>query len=96
MNPADLGMFWMNQYAQAQERMVIDDSTSYYAQSSIGMSVLDDLSQQSTVMVSLLFECEIHILKKYTPAENPDTLKSIPIFCKKIVGLWFPFCYLLL
>lgn len=52
MNPADLGMFWMNQYAQAQERMVIDDSTSYYAQPTIGMSVLDDLSQQSTVMVS--------------------------------------------
>lgn len=52
MNPADFGMFWMNQYAQAQERMIIDDGTSYYTQT----SAMDDLSHQTGTMVSLLFE----------------------------------------
>lgn len=52
MNPADFGMFWMNQYAQAQERMIIDDSTSYYTQSTIGMSVMDDMGHQTSTMVS--------------------------------------------
>lgn len=51
MNPADFGMFWINQYAQA-ERMVMDDNTSYYAQPSIGMSVLDDISHQTNSLVS--------------------------------------------
>lgn len=50
MNPADFGMFWMNQYAQAQERMIIDDSTSYYSQPTIGMSVMDDIGHQSTMV----------------------------------------------
>lgn len=54
MNPADFGMFWMNQYAQAQERMIIDDSTSYYTQPSIGMSVMDDLNHQTNTMVSFV------------------------------------------
>lgn len=52
MNPADFGMFWMNQYAQAQERMIIDDSTSYYTQPAIGMSVMDDIGHQTSTMVS--------------------------------------------
>lgn len=52
MNPADFGMFWMNQYAQAQERMIIDDSTSYYSQPTIGMSVMDDIGHQTSTMVS--------------------------------------------
>lgn len=51
MNPADFGMFWINQYAQA-ERMVMDENTSYYAQPSIGMSVLDDISHQTNSLVS--------------------------------------------
>lgn len=51
MNPADFGMFWINQYAQA-ERMVMDDNTSYYAQPSIGMSVLDEISNQTNSLVS--------------------------------------------
>lgn len=53
MNPADFGIFWMNQYAQAQERMIIDDSTSYYTQPTIGMSVMDDIGHQTNTMVSL-------------------------------------------
>lgn len=56
MNPADLGMFWMNQYAQAQERMIMDDSTSYYSQPSIGMSVMDDIGHQSSALVSDQFQ----------------------------------------
>lgn len=52
MNPADFGMFWMNQYAQAQERMIIDDSTNYYTQPTIGMSVMDDIGHQTSTMVS--------------------------------------------
>lgn len=52
MNPADFGMFWMNQYAQAQERMIVDENNSYYAQPSIGMSVLDELNHQTNSMVS--------------------------------------------
>lgn len=55
MNPADFGMFWMNQYAQAQERMIIDDSTSYYSQPTIGMSVMDDIGHQTSTMVSPVF-----------------------------------------
>lgn len=51
MNPADFGMFWMNQYAQA-ERMVMDESTNYYSQPSIGMTVMDDISHQNNSMVS--------------------------------------------
>lgn len=54
MNPSDFGMFWINQYAQA-ERMVMDDSTSYYAQPSIGMSVMDDISHQTNSLVSETF-----------------------------------------
>lgn len=59
MNPADFGMFWMNQYAQAQERMIIDDSTSYYTQPAIGMSVMDDIGHQTSTMVSPSFQCEM-------------------------------------
>lgn len=54
MNPADFGMIWMNQYAQAQERMIIDDSTNYYTQPTIGMSVMDDIGHPSSTLVSLL------------------------------------------
>lgn len=53
MNPAEYGMFWMNQYAP--DRMIMDESTSFYAQPSIGMSVLDDISHQSNAMVSYAF-----------------------------------------
>lgn len=58
MNPAELGMFWMNQYAQAQERMCMEENNSYYSQPSIGMSVMDDITHQSSTMVrcqTLLF-----------------------------------------
>lgn len=50
MNPANYEMFWMNQYSQ--DRMVLDDSSSYYSQPSIGMSVMDDISHQANAMVS--------------------------------------------
>lgn len=56
MNPADFGMFWINQYAQA-ERMVMDDNTSYYAQPSIGMSIMDEISHQSNSLVSYVQDC---------------------------------------
>lgn len=52
MNPADLGMVWMTQFGQVEDQMYVDDSRNYFAQPTIGMSVLDDLSQQSSSMVS--------------------------------------------
>lgn len=47
MNPADFGMIWMNQYSQ-----VVDENASYYAQPSIDMSVMDEISHQTNSMVS--------------------------------------------
>lgn len=51
MNPAEFPMFWMNHFAQP-DRMVMDDSSSYYAQPSIGLSVMDEISHQANSMVS--------------------------------------------
>lgn len=51
MNPADYGMFWMNQYSQ--DRMILEDNPNYYSQPSIGMSVMDDISHQTSAMVSV-------------------------------------------
>lgn len=53
MNPADLGMSWLNQFEQTQQRMIIDDSTNYYIQPTIGMSVMDDIGHQTSTMVSI-------------------------------------------
>lgn len=48
-------MVWMTQFGQVEDQMYVDDSRNYFAQPTIGMSVLDDLSQQSSSMVSCIF-----------------------------------------
>lgn len=50
MNPGDLRMLWMNQYSG--ERMIFDDSTSFYGQSSVGLSVMDDITHPTAAIVS--------------------------------------------
>lgn len=47
MNPTDYGngMLWMGQFAQ--DRMILEDNTML----SVGMSVMDDITQQTHSMV---------------------------------------------
>lgn len=49
MNPTDYGngMLWMGQFAQ--DRMILEDN----AMLSVGMSVMDDITQQSHSMVTI-------------------------------------------
>lgn len=47
MNPSELRMMWMSQYNP--DRISIEDPTSFFHQT-VGLSVMDDLSQQQTVV----------------------------------------------
>lgn len=51
MNPTDYGngMLWMGQFPQ--DRMILDDNTIL----SVGMSVMDDITQQTHSMVTIKF-----------------------------------------
>lgn len=50
MNPTDYGngMLWMGQFAQ--DRMILEDNTML---SAVGMSVMDDITQQTHSMVTI-------------------------------------------
>lgn len=63
MNPTDYGngsMLWMGQFAQ--DRMVLEDN----AMLSVGMSVMDDITQQNHSMVTIEYEncfvCKFNVL----------------------------------
>lgn len=49
MNPTDYGngMLWMGQFAQ--DRMILEDNSML----SVGMSVMDDITQQTHSMVTI-------------------------------------------
>lgn len=95
MNPADFGMFWMNQYAQA-DRMVMDDNTSYYAQPSIGMSVMDDISHQTNSMVcffvfvffNLVLEKQKRKIFCFFSFHFDRYLSSISLYCLFILSFY--------
>ncbi|XP_055836582.1 polycomb protein Sfmbt-like [Episyrphus balteatus] len=48
MNPSELRMMWMSQYNP--DPLSLEDGTSYLSHPSVGLSVMDDISQQSNTM----------------------------------------------
>ena len=56
MNPSELRMMWMSQYNP--ERISLEDAASYFGQSSVGLSVMDDSNQQSG-LVSTAILCNL-------------------------------------
>ncbi|XP_055839360.1 polycomb protein Sfmbt-like isoform X2 [Episyrphus balteatus] len=48
MNPSELKMMWMSQYNP--DRLSLEGGTSYFSHSSVGVSVMDDISQQENAM----------------------------------------------
>ncbi|XP_067623071.1 polycomb protein Sfmbt isoform X2 [Eurosta solidaginis] len=48
MNPSELRMMWMSHYNP--ERITIEDANSYFGHSSVGLSVMDDLSSHQQTM----------------------------------------------
>lgn len=70
VNPADCGMVWLNQYAQAQEHsMIIDESTTIYP--TMGMSVMDDIGlQTSTSTMVSHFKSENMLILFFKPKKK--------------------------
>ncbi|XP_055917105.1 polycomb protein Sfmbt isoform X1 [Eupeodes corollae] len=48
MNPSELRMMWMSQYNP--DRLSLEDGTSYFSHPSVGLSVMEDISQQDNTM----------------------------------------------
>lgn len=63
MNPPDLNMIWMGSFA-SDRSMVIDESpTNIFNQP--GMTIMDDLSQQTHSMVIFIYLFLFWIFRKY-------------------------------
>lgn len=52
MNPSDLNMIWMGHYAPDRS-VLFDENSTIYNQPMAGMSVIDDLTQQTHAMVNI-------------------------------------------
>lgn len=65
MNPSDLNMIWMGHYAPDRS-VLFDESSTIYNQPMAGMSVIDDLTQQTHAMVNIyiFFKNKLFPLKK--------------------------------
>lgn len=64
MNPTDLNMIWMGHFAPDRS-VLFDENSTIYNQPMAGMSIIDDLTQQTHAMVNItIFFLLTHL---YTP-----------------------------